>query len=297
MNASIRHLCTVGILLASFASAARAEIDASAPLIYTLNMKSETVETPWWFGLVALTVSAGYEASHAKFLAALKSNAEGGSIETLLRPFSCVGLIKPGDQCRRMVQGEKEFSDEKLIALLKNEATQSARVAQITIIFDGRFFQVPVELYDARLSDKGELVRSHELGSGYIVTYSRKQHEEDIRTGRNDAPFAGKIGSKEARIHYWLGGSSPRLMSELNRSIELEAELWTATLAPDAVGLLAGDQSERKALPRVRDIVAKDCKTLNGSFPVVKDLGDYLWLAWPTKSRSIVIESRCGSDY
>jgi len=250
-------------------------------------------------------VGEAYRKSHEKFLAALRSRTDAGSQrQNLLYPFACLGFDPSVDECRRIIEEKDGISGEELLAFLHAEATHSARVVELRVIFDGRFFQVPVWLYDVQLTDADTLVRSHELNATYITTYSRKLHQADIATGRNETPFQGKIGSKEARMHFWHGGSSPRLASELEKSVQLLADLWAAKLAPEATGVLAGDHSGRGSLPRVRDVVAKDstpCKTLHGNYLVAKDLGDYLWLTFPGKQKNLwntfFVEPRCGFDY
>ncbi|MGC3982614.1 MAG: hypothetical protein QM808_15300 [Steroidobacteraceae bacterium] len=296
-------LCLIGLLGTSFAQG-EPVLAQSAPLLYTVRTGSETVDS-WSAGIVAGLIGEAYRKSHEKFLAALRSSTGDGSKQkNLLSPFACLKLDSSAEECRRMLEEKDGISDQKLIALLGNEPTRSARVVELGIIFDGRFFQVPTRLYDVRLTDQGGLLRDHELVATYITTYSRKLHQEDIATGRNDTPFEGKIGSREAQAHFWHGGSSPRLVSELDKAVQLLADLWAATLSPVAAGVFAGDHSDRTSLPQVRDVVARNsqpCKTLHGNFLVAKDLGDYLWLTFPGKQKNLLnnffVEPRCGFDY
>ena len=276
-------------------------------LIYTLTTDSETVN-PLVPGLIAeafakLTVEA-YRKSHEKFLSVLQSISSDGTERTsLLRPLACIGIATPNDNCRRIAEAKDGVAQNKLMPFLQGEPTRSAQVAEIKIIFDGRFFQVPTKLYEVRLNDKNEVVVTHNIIVTYITTYSRKQHQEDIATHRNDTPFAGSIGSKEARMHYWFGGTNSRIMAELDRSIAQIADLRAATLSPDAIGVFAGDDSVRHSLPRVENIVAKDsekCKTMHPKLLVAKDRGDYLWLVFGANLRNanqFFVEPRCGFDY
>jgi hypothetical protein len=256
-------------------------------------------------GIVTGLIGEAYRKSHEKFLSTLRSSTSDRSRqENLLNPFACLELDSSAGACRRMIEKKAGISDQELIALLRTEPMRAARVVELRIIFDGRFFQVPTRLYDVHLTDQDRLLRKHELVATYVTTYSRKLHQEDIATGRNDVPFEGKIGSKAAQMHFWHGGSSPRLASELDKSVRFLADLWGATLSPQAAGVLAGDHSDRASMLRVRDVVAKDstpCKTLHGNFLVAKDLGDYLWLTFPGKQRNLwnnfFVEPRCGFDY
>jgi hypothetical protein len=295
-------LCSIGLLLTSFAQA-DPTLAPSSPLIYTVRTDTETVDS-WSAGIVTGLIGEAYRKSHEQFLTALRSNTHDGSKPELLNPFACLKLDPSAEKCRRMIEEKNGISDQGLLALLRAEPTRSARVVHLEIIFDGRFFQVPTRLYDVRLTDQDALLRSHELAATYITTYSRRLHQDDIATGRNDTAFAGKAGSKEAQMHFWHGGSSPRLTSELDKSIRFLADLWAATLDPAATGVFAGDHSDRASLPRVREVVAKDsppCKTLHGNFLVAKDLGDHLWLTMPGKQKQLwnnfFIEPRCGFDY
>lgn len=308
-------LCLIGLLSVSHAQSDTTPappLASSAPLFYTVKMASETVNS-WSGGILPGLIGEAYRASHEKFLAALKSDAADSSRQQgLLRPFACLGIDASSGPCRQVIEVTNGLADERftngiaaqaLIDLLKSEPTHSARVVQLGVIFDGRFFQVPTTLYDARLTDADKLVLSHQTGATYITTYSRKLHQQDIATGRNDAPFAGKIGSKEARAHFWNGGSSPRLPAELDKAMRAIADLWGAILSPEATGVFAGDHSDRASLPLVRDVRRKEsgCKMIRGDFLVARDLGDQLWLAFPGKQKnlwnSFFIEPKCGFDY
>jgi len=282
----------------------RSEIAADAPLYYSVTTQSETAET-WQLGAAAGLIAESYRLAHEKFLAALQTiTGDGAHQAALIEPFACLGRELPTAPCHRIVELQTGTSDKELLARLNAEPARSARVVEMKIIFDGRFFQVPARMYDVRVDDGGALSRYHEVTATYITTYSIKLHQEDIATHRNDAPFDGTFGSKEARMHFWSGGQSPRLPMELDRSVNSIATLWAATMASDANGVLAGDYRNRDSLIRVRDLVAKDstvCKTLHPNFLVVRDLGDQLWLTIPGGKKSLwnnfLIEPRCGFDY
>lgn len=296
--------CSIGLLVAPFAQS-EPTLSPSAPLLYSVSADSETVDSWSLGGLTAGLIGEAYRKSHESSLATLRSSIDDGSKQQdLLIPFACLGIDSSTDKCRPLIVVKKSISDQELIVLLQKEPTRSARVVDLRIIFDGRFFQVPTGMYDVKLTDGGALLRNHELNANYITTYSRKLHQEDIAAGRNETPFDGKVGSKKARAHFWHGGSLPRLSLELNKSVQSLADLWAATMSPEAVGVFAGDHSGRASLPRVRDLVAGDsvpCKTLHGKFLVAKDLGDYLWLVFPGKQKDLMnqffIEPRCGFDY
>jgi hypothetical protein len=293
----------LGAVLAFASTAAPgAGNDERPALLYSLNVKSETVDSSS-LGLVVGLVSEAYRKSHEKFLAALQSTTQSGT-ENLLQPFACLGVTEVTPTCRHIVESKEGLADETLTALLGAQTTRAARVAEVTVIFDGRFFQVPVRLYEAKLNDAGEIMRSQELRATYIRTYSRTLHREDIETNRNESPFDGKFGSKEARMHFWLGGSHPRLTQELQTAVDLLAQLWGASQAPGASGALIGDYTQSNLLPRVKDLAAKEtkqCKTLHGNFLVVRELEDHLWLIMPSRDqeskRVFFIEPRCGFDY
>jgi hypothetical protein len=290
-------------VLAFASTAAPGEGNDERPaLLYSLNVKSETVDYGS-LGLVVRLVGEAYRKSHERFLAALQSTTQSGA-ENLLHPFACLNAAEVTAPCRHMVESKEGLADEKLAALLGAQTTRAARVAEVSVIFDGRFFQVPVRLYEAKLNDAGEIIRSQELRATYIRTYSIMQHREDIETNRNESPFQGKFGSKEARMHFWLGGSRPRLTQELQLAVDLLAQLWGASQAPGASGALIGDYSQSNLLPQVKDLAAKEtkqCKTLHGNFLVVRELQDHLWLIMPSKDqtskRVFFIEPRCGFDY
>lgn len=305
MHTNLKCLyCLAALLLMSSAHCESAAIGDSAPLVYKITTDSETLNA-WSSGVVAGVIGETYRTSHERFLEALQSDTNGdGKSERLLQPFACLGLDSAKGECRRMIEEKDDISDIRLTELLEAEPTHYLRVVLLKVVFDGRFFQVPTDLYDVHLAENGDVIKSNEIMATYITTYSRKLHEEDIKSGQNDVPFSGKIGSKEARMHFWLAGSNPRLVTELHKSVRMIADLWGAVLNPQAKGILAGDHSDRSSLPRVRDVVRNDatpCKTLHGSFFVVRDLGEYFWLALPYANKKVwnnfYIEPRCGFDY
>jgi hypothetical protein len=271
-------------------------------LLYSLTTQSETVDA-WRLGLGAGLIGEAYQKSHEQFLAALDSAAEGDT-EGLLQPFACLGASEVTRECHRIVEASEGLADEKLAALLGGQVVRTARVVELTVVFDGRFFQVPARMYEAELSGAGEIIRSQEVRATYIRTYSRTQHQQDIDTNRNETPFSGRVGSKEAREHFWLGGSRPRVVEELELSVNSLAQLWAATRSPDATGILANDYAQESLLPLVKDVASKEsgpCETLHDDFLVVREVGEYLWLVGPTKkgetNRIFFIEPRCGFDY
>lgn len=293
----------LGAVLAFASTAVLGEgTDDRPALLYSLNVQSETVDSGS-LGLVVGLISEAYRKSHEKFLAALQSTAEAGT-DNLLQPFACIGATETAPTCRHIVQAKEGLADKDLAALLGAQTTRAARVAEVSVIFDGRFFQVPTRLYEAKLNDAGEIIRGEVLLATYIRTYSRTQHKEDIETNRNESPFQGKFGSKDARMHFWLGGSRPRLTEELHIAVDLLAQLWGATEAPGASGVLIGDYTQANLLPRVKDLAAKEtrpCKTLHGNYLVVREVGNYLWLIGASRDmeskRFFFIEPRCGFDY
>jgi hypothetical protein len=296
----MRAISIVGLVFA-VAAASRAQSERPA-LFYALNTQSETVDS-WGLGILPGLIGETYRNSHERFLAALESAALGDT-DGLLQPFACLDASEAGRECHRLVEASDGLADENLIALLSGEAARSARVVELTVIFDGRFFQVPTRMYEAQLDSTGEIIRSHELRATYIRTYSRTQHEEDIETHRNKSPFAGKVGSKEARVHFWLGGSNPRLVEELELSVGLLGQLWAATRSPDATGILANDYTRENSLPLVKDIASTEpgpCETLHDDFLVVREVGEHLWLVGPSRrgetNRIFFIEPRCEFDY
>jgi hypothetical protein len=242
-------------------------------------------------------VGKAYVKAHEQFLDALKQSSDTNS-PGILHPLACLS-----GACRQLIEQPPKAKPDWLAARLALEPTHRARVAAIQIIFDGRFFQVPLKLSDARLDESGKVVLENPLQTTYIRTYSRSQHAEDIRTHRIDTPFDGKPGSRDAHMHFWLGGADPRLPRELALSFELIAALLEARLSPEHSGEISTALANKKSLPRVVDLTGKDpsCKVLHGAFPVVKNLGDYLWLGVPGDAskvgNSMFIEPRCGFDY
>jgi hypothetical protein len=303
-------ICAIGLLLAFPLHKARATDDASAErpqlLIYTLTTASEIATSPVTTfgplgGAIIDLIGAGYAKSHEKFLTALRSMANDGSQKSsLLYPLACVSIAPPEGSCRRIFEAKEGVAKNKLLPLLQAEPSRSARIAEMKIVFDGRFFQVPTKLYEVRLNDKDEVVTGRHIIANYLTTYSRKQHQDDIAAHKSN--FTGSIGSKEARMDCWFGGENPRIMTELDRSIDQISKVWAATLSPAATGIFAGDDSVRHSLPQVADVVAPDpaCHTMHPKFRVARDAGDYLWLVFGSNIRDaneFLLEPRCGFDY
>ena len=285
----------VCLAIASSGFCAPTPTESLPPLIYTLTVKSETVDS-WSGGLVTDAVGALYRNSHKQFLTALEAaTAERNAAESYLRPLACAGA-----ECRRVIQESNTTSADWLKGRLATEPTRAALVANITIIFDGRFFQVPTTLSAVRLTERDEVVVDQTLGVTYIKTYSVSQHAEDIATGRNDTPFDGLPGHKRARAHYWLGGARPRLIEELNRSIEMIAEMWQARTSPESAAQISAAVADRASLPTARDVIGKasaTCKTFHPEFRVLKNLGGYFWLLAPYAQQYFFIVPQCGFDY
>jgi hypothetical protein len=281
-----------------------APIESQPVLIFTLAVDSETVGT-WNASLVTALVTGvvgeARRSAHAKFLSSLEavSDNDGQALE-FMRPLVCLDSV-----CRQPVRLPAPLSQEALIAELRKSPGQAARVVEMKVIFDGRFFQVPTVLYEASLDPEGRILRSRTTGGTYITTYSKSLHAQEMREHVIDEQFSGKPGSKAARVHYWLGGSDPRLQRELAQSIRMIAALWSTRMSSDAPATLSDDPAQRAGLPLVKQVVAHDkpvCKTLHGAFPVVKDLGDHFWLALPGSAgkklpHAFFIERRCGYDY
>jgi hypothetical protein len=289
--------CLLTLLVVLVPAAPTAEpADSLPPLIYTVTLKSEAVDSGS-LGLLPALISKAYLKTHDQFLDALKQNSANDP-QGLLHPLACVGGV-----CRRLMEQPAGAGADWLTMQLASEPTHTARMANITIIFDGRFFQVPINFHDVKLNALNQPVMENPTTVTYIRTYSRSQHAEEVRTQRIDTPFDGKIGSREAHLHFWLGGSNPHLMQDLRKAFELEAALWEARLSPQQADELSAALANKKNLPRMRDVTGKDpnCKLLHPAFPVVKDLGDYLWLSVPGDAskvgNSFFIEPRCGFDY
>jgi len=284
------------VLLAPLCAHAAEPASSLAPLIYTIDLRSETVSSGS-LGLVTSLVGQAYVKAHEQFLDALKQTTGGGSPD-ILRPLACLS-----GTCRPLIEQPAKSPPDWLASRLAEQPTHRAKVANIKVIFDGRFFQVPVKFGDARLDASGKVVLENVLQMTYIRTYSRSQHAQDIRAHRIDTPFDGKPGSRDAHMHFWLGGSDPRLPRELALSFELIGALLEARLSPEHSGEISAALANKKSLPRVRDLTSQDptCKVLHGAFPVVRDLGDYLWLGVPGDAskvgNSLFIEPRCGFDY
>jgi hypothetical protein len=254
-------------------------------LLYTLTTASEITTGPVTsFGLLGAAlidlIGAGYAKSHEKFLRELRSIASDGSQQSsLLQPLACVS-IAPEGTCRRIVEAKEGVAKNKLVPLLQAEPSRSARIAEMHIVFDGRLFQIPTKLYEVHLNDKNEVMTGHQIIANYLTSYSRKQHQEDIDAHKSS--FAGSLGSKDAEMDYWFGGDNPRLITDLERGIDQISKVWAATLIPEATGIFAGDDSVRRSLPQVIDVVGHDpaCHTMHPKFRVARDAGDYLWLVF-----------------
>jgi hypothetical protein len=270
-----------------------------APLfIYTFQTDSEPLGGEG-LGLVVGIVNEAIRAAHKRFLTALESATSAEGAPDFMMPLLC-----PAAPCGPMVRAKSPLTDKVLIAALRADPSQAARVVEMRVIFDGRFLQVAANMYDASIGTGGKVAREHLIAGTYVTTYSKTLHEQDMRELAIDAPFSGKLGSKHARTHYWLAGSDPRLLREIKQSGELLAALRTARTSPDAPPAL-NDPSLRLHIPTLQKVVAVDspsCKAMFVTYPVIKDLGEHLWLALPGSAgrnypMTFYIARRCHYDY
>jgi hypothetical protein len=276
------------------------------PIVYTLTTDSDSNDS-WSLGLVAGLIGEAYRKSHEQFLSALRKTTEGDAA-SLLRPLACMGITNPAAACRRLIRLEptdpKVAPSSELAEVLRGLPVHAAIVVDMQIFFDGRFFQVLATEHTAELASDGSVAPGPDVIVNYMNTYSRKMHQQDIDSHRNDSPLAGKLGSKEARMHFWFGGSSPRIMSEMDSSVSLIAQFYGATLLKNGPGALSVENLHRELLPLVRDLLGPDkskCNYMHGQLLVVREVGDYLWLASGPKFKALLnrffIEPRCGFDY
>ena len=182
---------------------------------------------------------------------------------SLLQPLACAG-----GECRRMIEAPQTTDPDWLSKLLAVEPTHAARVAFLRLSGEPNIVSVVGRLYDSRLNESDKVVQKQ-----MFVIYNG--------TWRGD-------------------GSKARMERELGLAFERVAEFWNQSLAPKSGDVITGKLYSPETLPRVRDVVAKDavpCKSQYVDYPVVKDLGDYLWLAFPPEkmkpSNSLIIQTRC----
>jgi hypothetical protein len=197
---------------------------------------------------------------------------------TLLHSIACMG-----GECRRIVDPPLAWDNDWLTRLLAQEPTQAGRLAYIVIHFDGYYFDVVADFMEVKLDGAGWPVNGTRTSVIYNGVCPRSKRAEDISALRSEMPeMSGVPNSYQSKMLEWSGCTNERLLQALGQSFARIASFWQAHLTPGSG--LTEKLANRHKLPLVRDVVAKDpapCKMVYGDYMVVKDLGDYLWLAFP----------------
>lgn len=193
--------------------------------------------------------------------------AHGGDTEAkakLLRPVACAG-----GPCRRLVEPFFANDPKWTSTALALEPTRAGRFAMFLISFDGWYLSISADMYDAKLGDSGKF----EMTPRYFTIYNAFCAED----------------------------SDDCLRKELGLAFERIAPFWETRVDPEAWKPIAGKLAHREQLPPARELAAKGdamCREQYGDYRVVKDFGDYQWLAFPPDYEhgkdTFVISGRCG---
>jgi hypothetical protein len=264
------------LMLASFMAHAAEPAEPLPPLFYVIGLGSE----------VASLYSLGLTPGPA---------GDADRKATLLHSIACMG-----GECRRIVDPPLAWDNDWLTRLLAQEPTQAGRLAFIRVSFDGYYFDVGADLMEVKLDGAGRRVNGTMLSVIYNGVCPRPQRAEEIAALRSEMPeMSGVPNSYQSKMLEWSGCTNERLLQALGQSFARIAAFWQAHLTPGS-GVIE-KLANRHKLPLVRDVVAKDavpCKTDYGDYMVVKDLGDYFWLAFPDDKiqgvNNILMVPRCG---
>jgi hypothetical protein len=265
------------LLLAPFAAHAAEPAQPLPPLFYVIGLSSEVVS------LDSLGIASG-------------PAGDANRKATLLHSIACMGGV-----CRRIVDPPVAWDNNWLTGLLAQEPTQAGRLAYIRVSFDGYYFDVVADFMEAKLDGAGRPVYGTRTNVIYNGACPRSQRPEDIAALRSEMPaMSGVPGSYQSKMLEWSGCTNERLLQALGQSFARIAAFWQAHLTPGS-GVIE-KLANRHKLPTVRNVVAKDavsCITQYGDYPVIKDLGDYFWLAFPDDNiqgvNNVLMVPRCWS--
>jgi hypothetical protein len=191
-----------------------------------------------------------------------EATVDSDHLAGLLRPLACVD-----GKCRRIVDPSPMYDDQWLSRRLAAEPSLSARLAKLHVTFENGYLSIVAILFEAKLDATGRV----DYESATNVILSDHCAGEDCR------------------------------LPMLGRGIERIAAFWRARLTPESAGEITAKFGNVKNLPLVRDVLAKgpgSCESQYGDYPVVKDLGDHFWLAFPDRknqgNENVVMVPRCG---
>jgi hypothetical protein len=264
------------LMLAPFLAHAAEPAEPLPPLFYVVGLRSEVAS------LDSLGIAPG-------------PTGDTDRKATLLHSIACMG-----GTCRRIVDPPVAWDNIWLNRLLAQEPTQAGRFAYMLVSFDGYYFDVVADYMEVKLDGAGRPVYGTKVNVIYNGICPRSQRAEDLVGLRSEMPeMSGVPNSYQSKMLEWSGCTNERLLQALGQSFTRIAAFWQAHRTP-ASGVV-DKLANRHQLPRVRDVVAKDaapCNTDYGDYMVVKDLGAYLWLAFPDDKiqgvNNILMVPRCG---
>jgi len=266
------------LMLAPYSAYAAEPAESLPPLFYVLGVSSEVTN------IDAMGLSPG-----------AAGDANRKSI--LLHPIACMG-----GECRRIVDPPVAYDNDWLAKLLAQEPTQAGLLAYMLVSFDGYYYDVVADFQEAKLNASGRPVYGPRTFVQYAGVCPRPQRAEDTARLSSERPTTGVLGSYDLQSRFlaWSGCTNERLLQQLDRSFERIAGFWRARLTPESAGEIAAKLGNWEKLPLVNDVLkdAPACKSQYGEYRVVRDLGEYFWLAFPDKKLqgldNILMVPRCG---
>jgi len=266
----------LALMLAPFA-AHSAEPEPLPPLFYVINLHSEVAT------LYSLGLSPG-------------PSGDANRKARLLHSIACMG-----GECRRIVDPPVSWGNDWLAGLLAQEPTQAGRVAYIRVSFDGYYFDIVADYMEVKLDAGGRPVYGTKTNVIYNGICPRSERARDTAGLRSEMPAMSGVPYRyQSKMIEWSGCTDKRLLQELIGSFSRIAAFWQAHRTPGS-GVIE-KLANRHKLPTVSEVVAQDavpCNTQYGGYPVVNDVGDYLWLAFPDDKiqgvNNVLMVPRCGS--
>ena len=268
------------LMLAPFAAQAAEPADSKPPLFYVIALSSEVVS------LDSLGLTPGV-------------TGDANRKSTLLHPIACIG-----GECRRIVDPPLAHDRNWHRAVLAQEPTQAGRLAFMLVSFDGYYLSVSTHIMEMWLDGSGR----PRYGTKTMVQYAGECTLSQPAEGpppeqRPDSPTSSRMRNYQLEMLQWSGCTNERFLKALGLSFERIAAFWEERLAPESGSVLAEKLANWQKLPLVRDVIGKDaadCRPAYGDYHLVKDLGEYLWLAFPEARiqgpNSVFIAQRCAVD-
>lgn len=212
---------------------------------------------------------------------------DAGRKSKLMHSIACMG-----GQCRRIVDPPQAYDRNWFAKLLAQEPTQAGRLAYMYVSFGGYHYDVMADLQEGKLNGAGKMEYGTRLFAHYSGACERSEKPEEIAALRSEPPTTGVLGSFELHSQFldWSGCNNERLLEELGRSFEQIAEFWQARLTPESEREIVATLANRQKMPLLREVIAEAAAAGDqgyGSFRVVEDRGEYLWLAFPDNQPKI----------